>query len=472
MIDTDVLRTILLVDDETLVTMSERSILEREGYRVRTAPTGEDAITAIADGSIDLVLMDIDLGPGMSGTDAAKTIVSRRDIPIVFFTNHSDEETVARIHEITRYGYVLKTSGRRVLLEVIRLAFELHDEHRELERSRDLFRSVANLTGDIIVRHDADGNWVYLNDAAYHAWGLPRIDPAQLNYLDYVRAEDLPATKAAAEQMRRDRVPVRGLVNRVDTPTGPRVYEWNSAPIIDAGGTYRGFQSTGRDITEQKENETRITELLKERDLLLHEIHHRVKNDLNFVYSLLSLQSDRAESKKARRALTEAGDRIRVIMRVYDLLIHRASKGSVSLKPLIESLVGTVTSGNAFPSVRVSTSIIDRDVSVRQSIALGIIVNELVTNAMKYAYSEKKFSHVRDAVGHIAVAIDESKESSELAIHIRDDGRGFPREIVEGSQRGFGLTVVDSLVSQYSGTLTLKNDDGAVVCASISLESH
>jgi two-component sensor histidine kinase len=254
---------------------------------------------------------------------------------------------------------------------------------------------------------------------------------------------------------------------------GLRVYEWNSAPVLGANGEYQGFQSTGRDITEQKENETRITELLKERDLLLHEIHHRVKNDLNFVYSLLSLQSDSTESKKARRALTEAGDRIRVIMRVYDLLIHRASKGTVSIKAVdrVVSKYGNLRRRH------VNGTCLHVD---RRSRRIGPTV-------YRSRYHRQRTRHERDEIrftgqdsstatdtsqGRIGVEIEETNESSTLSICIRDDGTGFPPEIVEGDHRGFGLTVVDSLVSQYNGRLTLQNDGGAVVEASISLESR
>jgi PAS domain-containing protein len=172
--------------------------------------------------------MDIDLGNGISGIATARKILAVRDIPVVFLTSFSDTRTIEQIQAIPRYGYVLKSSGETVLLEVIRLAFARAADRAAVKQARDLYQSVANLTGDIIARHDAEGHWVYLNDRAYAVWGVPRTDPATLDYLDYVEPEDRDATRNAADQMRKQRIPISGLVYRIRTVVGWRTFEWNS----------------------------------------------------------------------------------------------------------------------------------------------------------------------------------------------------------------------------------------------------
>ncbi len=113
-------KTILLVEDEPIFAASESRMLRNNGYRVLTADTGGGAVDiALGDTSIDLVLMDVDLGRGMSGPDAAKLILAKRDLPIVFLTSHSEKRMVEKVKSITRYGYVIKNSGDFVLLSSI-----------------------------------------------------------------------------------------------------------------------------------------------------------------------------------------------------------------------------------------------------------------------------------------------------------------------------------------------------------------
>lgn len=134
------LKKILLVEDETLIALAETASLKRQGYEVVTARNGLDAIGMVEkDPSLDLVLMDIDLGEGMDGTEAAQCILKKRDIPILFLSNHSEAEIVDRTYQIGAYGYVLKSGGETVLLASLRMAFKLHEAHlRQLETERAL----------------------------------------------------------------------------------------------------------------------------------------------------------------------------------------------------------------------------------------------------------------------------------------------------------------------------------------------
>ena len=134
---TDNSKTILLVEDESIIAMAEAAVLSRQGYAVRKVRTGEQAVEVAADGRVDLVLMDIDLGRGIDGTEAARRILSMRDLPIVFMTSHSEREYVERVKEITRYGYVLKDAGEFVMSEAITMAFELFEAHKRSRRDRE-----------------------------------------------------------------------------------------------------------------------------------------------------------------------------------------------------------------------------------------------------------------------------------------------------------------------------------------------
>jgi len=124
--------TILLVEDEGVIALAEARAISRFGYETMCAATGEEAIDlALENRVISLVLMDIDLGGGIDGTEAARRILARRSIPIVFLTSHAERDMVEKVRGLTRYGYVIKNSGDFVLQSSIEMAFDLFDAHEK-----------------------------------------------------------------------------------------------------------------------------------------------------------------------------------------------------------------------------------------------------------------------------------------------------------------------------------------------------
>ena len=140
-------KKVLLVEDEAIIAMNEKMVLERNGYSVLIAGNGDKAVRlATSDSGIDLVLMDIDLGKGMDGTEAARMILANRDLPIVFLSSHTEPEVVEKTEGITSFGYIVKNSGETVLLASIKMAFRLFDSRqRELAKEAALVQSQGRL---------------------------------------------------------------------------------------------------------------------------------------------------------------------------------------------------------------------------------------------------------------------------------------------------------------------------------------
>ena len=165
-IDGDILnsplcKTVLLVEDEALIAMNESQLLKRYGFNVITAYDGKGAIKEVENKAIDLILMDIDLGPTkMSGTEAAKVILQSHDIPIMFLTSHAEKEVVGQVKGITRYGYVLKHSNEFVLIEAIQMAFELHEANKKIKDRESRYRYMFdnNQSGVAVYEAVDDGN--------------------------------------------------------------------------------------------------------------------------------------------------------------------------------------------------------------------------------------------------------------------------------------------------------------------------
>ncbi len=174
-------RTILLVEDERLVAIAQRRALERYGYAVVTAASGEEAVEAVRNApDIDLVLMDIDLGPGMDGIAAAERLLALREMPLVFLSSHTESDVVERTERITSYGYIVKHSGDAVLDISIKMAFRLFAAKRResetelaLETGRVRTQALMNAIPDLMLLFDRNGYIVDYRPARGHGLLVP-----------------------------------------------------------------------------------------------------------------------------------------------------------------------------------------------------------------------------------------------------------------------------------------------------------
>jgi len=183
-------KTILLVEDEAILALSHSGILQKNGYEVQIAYNGESAIETVRkSNTVDLVLMDINLGSGIDGTQAAQEILQIKKLPIVFLTSHSEQAMVEKVKGITRYGYVIKSSQEFVLLETIGTAFELFqartsmeaeiEAHKKTEaelkaRNHFIQTILDNLPLGLSVNYIDQGKATYMNEGFINAYGWSR----------------------------------------------------------------------------------------------------------------------------------------------------------------------------------------------------------------------------------------------------------------------------------------------------------
>lgn len=161
-------KTILLVEDEAIIAFSEKKLLSSRGYIVHHAFTGEKAIEAALDpgAPYDLILMDIDLGIRMDGTQAADIILKEKDIPIVFLSSHTEPDIVERTEKITSYGYVVKNSGITVLDASIKMAFKLFEARIKEKEKEERLAKFMESASDAFCLLDSNLNFIDLNRRA------------------------------------------------------------------------------------------------------------------------------------------------------------------------------------------------------------------------------------------------------------------------------------------------------------------
>lgn len=247
-------KKILLVEDEAIIAMDEECTLRGNGFEVVSVSTGEKAVeAALHDPDITLVLMDIDLGEGIDGNECARRILASRDLPVVFLTNHCEKEIVDKTREISSYGYILKSSGEFVLIESIRMAFELFDAKRrgggeEVCTYRMLFDSIR----DSLLVADTRRNIIDCNPAFTDLFGYTLEEIAgKPTVTVYKSAEEFVRMGRAIEEHR------GGLSNFIfvvhykkkDGTVFPG--ETNVFYLKDKEGNITGFIGLIRDITDR-----------------------------------------------------------------------------------------------------------------------------------------------------------------------------------------------------------------------------
>ncbi|MFW5771419.1 MAG: response regulator, partial [Spirochaetota bacterium] len=255
-------KTLLLVEDEVLIAMSEKMDLEKYGYTVITTNSGEEAINTFKSRDhIDLILMDINLGSGMDGTETASTILEEQDIPIVFLSSHTSPEMVERTEKITSYGYVVKNSGITVLDASIKMAFRLFDEKQKVKENEsrlmdttELLENMMDAIPDSIGILDDNYTVIRYNEAGYQLLGLtPETTHGRKCYELVHRQEpcEVCAVKHCYKSKKIEEV--ERYASSIDKWIHLKAY-----PILDESGNIAQVIEHFRDITEQKHVEEKL----------------------------------------------------------------------------------------------------------------------------------------------------------------------------------------------------------------------
>ncbi len=209
------------------------------------------------------------------------------------------------------------------------------------------------------------------------------------------------------------------------------------------------------DISDRKQAQLRIQASLQEKEVLLQEIHHRVKNNLQIICSLLDLQAQHLEEPALLEMFRESQHRVRSMALVHEKLYQSQDCAKIKFAEYIESLTSYLFQAYAVDAANVALRLdIDKVIlDIDTAIPCGLIINELVSNALKHAFS----SH---AEGEIHVAL-QARSEQDFLLRVRDNGRGLPANFDLNKVKSLGLQLVKVLTKQLEGTLDINSENGA-----------
>lgn len=206
-----------------------------------------------------------------------------------------------------------------------------------------------------------------------------------------------------------------------------------------------------------KAQNTIIQSSYKEIEDLIKESHHRIKNNLQLVSSLLKLQSRSSENSDVKKALSDAQQRMKAIALIHQKLYQKSSFKTVNIQEFIIELVDNlrITFSDSTKHIDISTDIEAIEMHMDTAIPIALVTNELVTNSFKYAF-------LKQDDGKISIHIA-AKNQEEIELKIEDNGEGFPEEFLLNEQGNFGYRIMNSLMKKLKGNIRSYNDNGAHV---------
>jgi len=573
----------LIVDNDPITCAASEQIVKDFGYSTVTALNGAQAFHFFQSISIDLILIDVDLGKGMDGAEVARQILAIREIPILFYSTHTEPDIVKKTEQVNSYGYLLKDSPNIVLATSIQMALNLFNTCRKLKDEKRYRELISNLDAGVIV-HAPDTSIILTNSRAAELLGL-REDQmigkrAMETDMKFIREDNSPLLldEYPVNIIRSNLNTIKNQVIGVNKPNNNDI-RWFSVTgfpsfsthgnmeeivisfvdiserkksertLLESEKKFRSYIESAldgvfvtnkegfyqevnhaatqllgysreellqmhftkvvptetlenakfayttlleegvfttevifqrkdgtrfigilsstkisedqylglvKDITERKEAEENVHKLLAEKEIILKEIHHRIKNNMYSVYGLLQLQSNTLkEDNAAACVLEDAAIRIQSMMLLYDKLYQSERFTDLLIEEYISPLVDEVIQN--FPNnvpIQVIKEIGDIVLDAKRLSSIGIILNELLTNIMKYAFKGKSEGLIR---------VSAQMEDDKVIILVQDNGIGIPAGIDFVNSSGFGLKLIAMLTKQIEGKAKIERKNGTLV---------
>lgn len=328
-----------------------------------------------------------------------------------------------------------------------------------LRESEEKYRDLIQFSNSIILRMDNRGRITYVNDYTLNFFGYSHDELIWKNVVGTI----VPYTDKSGqnlEEMIHKLVANPELYERNENENmrkdgSPVWIVWSNRSIAGESGKSPEILCIGTDITERRSAEIEIKKLLSEKEIILHEVHHRIKNNMNTIAGLLYLQSVSIENVSAVSALKDAHSRVLSMMLIYDKLFRSSDFNTISTGSYLPELIdGIISTFPDFDHVIIETRIDDYVLDSNALVPIGIIINELLTNAYKYAFPSKR-------EGVIRISFMNTGDGS-YEIIFKDNGVGVPESVAPGESGGFGLNLVYLLSRQMKGSVEIIRDEGSV----------
>ena len=392
----------------------------------------------------------------MPGLDAARALQILRgidlDTPFIVVSGAIGEDIGISLMQNGASDYLLKDRLARLgpavkrVLERRKLADEKKTAARELQSSESRFHSFMNNSPALAFIKDADGRLLYMNDTCESMWGMRREDCIGK------KDGELWPPRTASELRSHDLEVLRGggpsrVLEDVALRDGRDLQLLSFRFVVDDAAGRPMLGGISVDIGEQLRTQKALASALRTKDTLLREVHHRVKNNLQVISSLVNMQAETLVDPAARRALDDIQKRVHAMA-----LVHERLNGGDDLDRLDFGDYASVLAHDLFYSFGVDSDRIRLRIDaepvlldLNQAIPCGLILNELLSNALKYAFPNGRS-------GEVSVSVTPAGRG-EVKLTVADNGVGLPQNYDPERSQSLGLQIVHILARQLDGTV-------------------
>jgi PAS domain S-box-containing protein len=324
-----------------------------------------------------------------------------------------------------------------------------------LRETEERYRLLFENSMDGVLLMEPGGTIVSANPEACSMFGRTEDGIRSAGRNGLLDLNDPRLAKALGERDRAGRF--SGELTALRRDGSPFPCEVSSAIFKDSEGKLKTSMVI-RDITERKRAEEKLIAALQEKEALLKEIHHRVKNNLQIISSMISLQfQSNARVMTADEISAHAQDlqnRILSIALVHEMLYMAKNLARIDFAEYVRNLVGSLFDIFHIKAQKITTciEIAEQTIGITTAIPLGLIINEVLTNAIKYAFPSERKGEIR-----ILMTVD---NNDEYTLTVSDNGIGLPENFTIETARSFGMQLISVLVKQLGGSMSISNDNG------------
>jgi PAS domain S-box-containing protein len=324
-----------------------------------------------------------------------------------------------------------------------------------LRESEERFRQLAENIGSVFWMVDVADNLLYISPNCEQFWGktaeyLHNIQREA--WMESIYPDDLPnVEQAIASKLQTQGYDVEYRVIRSDQEMN-WIHE-RAFPVRNEQGEIYRFAGIAEDITRWKQTEVKIQISLQEKETLLKEIHHRVKNNLQIVSALLSLQAEAVQHPRILAALRDSENRLRAMALIHEILYQSKDLQRLNFSSYIQCLADSILFANSTrpDSINLIYNLEPVFLNLETAIPCGLLLNELVTNALKHAFPDGRQGDISITLQHAA---------NHYILSVQDNGIGIPETLNLENLKSLGLRIARDLSQQLRGTLELDRNSG------------
>lgn len=470
------LQVLLVEDNPGDARLIQEMLGEVAGLRVDLVQAAcmKEAVAQLGKGTVAVTLLDLGLPDATGIGNIARVKSVAPEMPIVVITGTVSESLGAEAVQNGAQDYLVKeqvnsdvlTHAIRYAIERKRLEMEIRNlnatlEQRvrertaELEASERRYHTLAALSPVGIFHTDDGGRCTYVNKHWRAMTGLASEEAMGNGWVRAIHPDDRERVLAGWGLAVKNRLPFRSEY-RLQGSADVAIWVLAQAVAeLDNDHHVIGYVGTVTDITESKRAEGQIRASLEEKEVLLKEIHHRVKNNMQIVSSLLHLQSRSVKDPAVLETCRECHDRIQSMAMIHEHLYRFESLAQIDFSEYARSLVVMLFHSYASNGAAVKPQLqIDKIfLGIDTAIPLGLIINEVVSNCLKHAF-------VNRHDGVVKLDFHAGPSEGQFMLSVRDDGVGLPVDFNLEKPASFGLRLVKVLAQQLGGRLAFHGNGG------------